>query len=64
MDHTNDQQNDQQNMFEQQQNMNDQQQNLFDQPDMFDPQLVDLNQDTEGHNTTGGLWYDQSVIIS
>ena len=56
MDHTNNQQNDQQNMFEQQQNMNDQQQNLFDQPDMFDPQTFDLNQNTEGHNTQGGYW--------
>ena len=62
MDHTNDQQNDQQNMFEQTQNMNDQQQNLFDQPDVFE-QIVDINQNTEGHNTTGGYWYDQSVII-
>jgi len=63
MDHTNDQQN----MFEQHQDMNDQQQNLFDQPDMFDPivdPIVDLNQNTEGHNTTGGIWYDQSVITS
>lgn len=54
MDHTNDQQN----MFEQHQDMNDQQQNLFDQPDMFDPivdPIVDLNQNTEGHNTTGGI---------
>ena len=58
MDHTNNQPNDQQNMFEQQQNMNDQQQNLFDQPDMFDPQIVDLNLNKEGHNTEGGypLW--------
>ena len=42
MDHTTDQQNDQQNMFEQTQNMNDQQQNLFDQPDMFE-QIVDIH---------------------
>ena len=56
MDHTNNQQNDQQNMFEQQQNMNDQQQNLFDQPDVYGQQIVDLNLNTEGHNTQGGYW--------